>query len=1029
MSFRIRDTISADTKEAKRVGLLSIAVISATLLVLSAVLFGSLCATAARAAGTLSWSQPQLVDHHAPYGSSAEPTGIDCPSSGLCVAVDSEGSILTSTSPTTSAQTWTTTEVPGLGRSFATSGVSCPSVDMCIAVHKGNVLASSDPTDGGNAWHIVKAYGYGELKSVSCPTENLCVAVGSEGTVLSSAEPTNSASWKETFASGDLLSVSCPTDSLCAAVNDSGDVITSTDPTGGAAAWTTTHVDSSEYLDDVSCASEALCVATDFNGDVVTSTDPTDGAAAWTITHLSTEAMASISCVTTSFCVAINFPGNVFTATNPAGGAGAWEESARITDGEAVSLHCLPSGECFGVNENDLVYSVEPSGGASKWHNLEGIDSGGANPIKSVSCPAANMCAAVDEPGNVLSSTDPTLTATWFLSPIAGALPGFTDIDCVSDELCVADAAPTGNLWASTEPAAGPAAWAETQLFKPSTHAVSCASAKLCVSVGYLNNSGGAIITSTEPTGGVSAWHETGYDPGNNKFIEGVSCPTEDLCVAVENEGGIITSTEPLAGAGAWHMTKLNGEPYLKDISCPSSHLCVAVGESGQVFTTTEPTAGASAWKSTSLPAAFGTLPVVSCPSASFCAAVDEAGQVLTSTNPTGGESSWEVSTIDTAYALTSISCASSELCVAGDKGGDIVVGSTGASGTFPYATGTPSISGTAEVGQTLTESHASWANNPTSYAYQWEDCDSAGNNCTAIPDATGQSYTLAAADMGHTIRVQETASNAGGESSPAVSAATAVVQASSSGGAGTEGGGGGGGSGGGAGSGGGVAMTATTSQLAPSISAPAPAPVLGQSQTVSVISGTVTVRVKGTNKFVPFSGASTILNGSEVEATNGRVLITVATPNGHTQTAEVWGGRFVVDQERTGSGETRFILSLPLTGCPRVSLPRGASAATAAATASTSVAKHNSDNHGSGGSGGAKSRHLWVSEGGGSWGTNGRYVSTTVEGTRWLTLDECDRSQVTVAAGKVKVHDLVNGKTKVLTAGKSYTATAKRHR
>ena len=161
-------------------------------------------------------------------------------------------------------------------------------------------------------------------------------------------------------------------------------------------------------------------------------------------------------------------------------------------------------------------------------------------------------------------------------------------------------------------------------------------------------------------------------------------------------------------------------------------------------------------------------------------------------------------------------------------------------------------------------------------------------------------------------------------------------------------------------------------------------------------------------------SGTSTIPDGSEVEATNGRVVITVATLTpGKTQSAEVWGGRFLIHQERTGLGETRFILSLPLTGCPRVTLPHGAAAALAAG------AKHSS---------GPKSRHLWVSEGGGSWGTNGRYVSTSVEGTTWLTVDECTHSQVKVTAGKVKVRDLVRKKTKTIIVGQHYTAIAKRH-
>jgi hypothetical protein len=208
---------------------------------------------------------------------------------------------------------------------------------------------------------------------------------------------------------------------------------------------------------------------------------------------------------------------------------------------------------------------------------------------------------------------------------------------------------------------------------------------------------------------------------------------------------------------------------------------------------------------------------------------------------------------------------------------------------------------------------------------------------------------------------------------------------------------------GGGSGGSGGSGATATTAQVVTPVVAPVvAAPVVGQRQTVSPVSGTVLVRAKGASGFVALSAASSIADGSEVEATNGRVLVTVATPTG-TETAEVYGGRFVVEQEHTGSDETRFVLSLPLTGCPRVALPRGASAASA---------KH-----------GPKSRHLWVSESGGSWGTNGRYVSTTVEGTHWLTQDECNQSEVQVVAGKVKVNDLVTHKTKILTAGQHYTA------
>ena len=49
-----------------------------------------------------------------------------------------------------------------------------------------------------------------------------------------------------------------------------------------------------------------------------------------------------------------------------------------------------------------------------------------------------------------------------------------------------------------------------------------------------------------------------------------------------------------------------------------------------------------------------------------------------------------------------------------------------------------PTITGVFVQGQTVTESHGSWTNSPTAYGYQWEDCDSAGNSCTAITGAIG---------------------------------------------------------------------------------------------------------------------------------------------------------------------------------------------------------------------------------------------------------------------------------------------------
>ena len=101
--------------------------------------------------------------------------------------------------------------------------------------------------------------------------------------------------------------------------------------------------------------------------------------------------------------------------------------------------------------------------------------------------------------------------------------------------------------------------------------------------------------------------------------------------------------------------------------------------------------------------------------------------------------------------------------------------GSGRAASGAPTNTAPPTILGTAQEGQTLTAGPGTWTGSPTSYAYAWSQCDANGKSCTAIANATAATYTVAAADVGHTLEVTVTATNASG-SAQATSKPTAVV-------------------------------------------------------------------------------------------------------------------------------------------------------------------------------------------------------------------------------------------------------------
>ena len=94
-------------------------------------------------------------------------------------------------------------------------------------------------------------------------------------------------------------------------------------------------------------------------------------------------------------------------------------------------------------------------------------------------------------------------------------------------------------------------------------------------------------------------------------------------------------------------------------------------------------------------------------------------------------------------------------------------------------ATGAPTISGTAQVGQMLTVSTSDISDSDglinATFTYQWLADD------TDITDATGSTYTLAAADEGKTVKVRLSFTDGRGHQETVTSTATAAVTAAPS--------------------------------------------------------------------------------------------------------------------------------------------------------------------------------------------------------------------------------------------------------
>lgn len=87
-----------------------------------------------------------------------------------------------------------------------------------------------------------------------------------------------------------------------------------------------------------------------------------------------------------------------------------------------------------------------------------------------------------------------------------------------------------------------------------------------------------------------------------------------------------------------------------------------------------------------------------------------------------------------------------------------------------------PTVSGPMVEGSTVTVNPGTWSGTaPITFSVQWLRCDSAGGSCAAIAGATATQYKLTSSDVGHKVRVNVTARNAGG-STTVMSGESAIV-------------------------------------------------------------------------------------------------------------------------------------------------------------------------------------------------------------------------------------------------------------
>jgi hypothetical protein len=310
--------------------------------------------------------------------------------------------------------------------------------------------------------------------------------------------------------------------------------------------------------------------------------------------RIDTSAVEAIACPVTSLCVATDAQGNVLTTIDPSAGAKArWarKKVAQYRPGrffEAVS--CVSTSFCALVGDSgDVTTSTDPATGASAHWATRHID---GNPLYGISCPTATFCAAVDDAGTVFTSSNP---------------------------------------------AAGAAArWLPSQATQPARwDAITCRSTGFCVVV----NSNGELASAADAQAPPVRWLAKDVDgnpaAGSGGALLDISCPSNDLCLAVDNTGSVARSTNPRAAAAAdWHVRNILGPDSggyyesFADISCASPAVCVAVATHGRTDKVVSSTDGGARW-SVQIASDTNQFERISCPTPNLCLALDDGSSIL----------------------------------------------------------------------------------------------------------------------------------------------------------------------------------------------------------------------------------------------------------------------------------------------------------------------------------------------------------------------------------------------------------------
>jgi hypothetical protein len=201
---------------------------------------------------------------------------------------------------------------------------------------------------------------------------------------------------------------------------------------------------------------------------------------------------------------------------------------------------------------------------------------------------------------------------------------------------------------------------------------------------------------------------------------------------------------------------------------------------------------------------------------------------------------------------------------------------------------------------------------------------------------------------------------------------------------------------------------------IASSAPTPAQTPTYRADANLSKSTGTILVKLPGTNTFVPLEKDAVVPLGTIVDARDGVAVVTWARPDGTTYSGKFWAGVFQIQQ--TTDKDPLGVVKL------RDDQIKSASVARATTAAGIASAKTQFDAYIAKKKGKRKNR-VW-GDAKGKYRTDGSSSSASVRGTIWLVENYAGGTRTYVKQGVVEVKDFKKKKKKIkLKKGQQYFA------